>query len=216
MKTENYSLNTQTFERLIRENRIYVDKTEIIYNLVKPSGSFVYLLSRPRRFGKSLLISTLKSIFEEKKEYFKGLYIYDKIDWQTYPVIHISVTDIDFVNLGLGNAIQRRLNEIAKEYEIVLSTDTENLQFKELIQSLYKKYQAKVVILIDEYDKPITQGLEFDGVELAIKNRDWMKSFYSGLKDMDEYLRFIFITGISKFTTCTERSRSEVSIFKEV
>lgn len=208
MKIEKYSLNTQTFERLIQENRVYVDKTNLIYELVREGGEFVYFLSRPRRFGKSLLISTLKSIFEGKKEYFKGLYIYDKIDWQTYPVIHISMTDIDFVNLGLGKAIQRRLNEIAKEYEIVLNTDSENLQFKELIQSLYKKHQTKVVILIDEYDKPITQGLEFDGVELAIKNRDWMKSFYSGLKDMDEYLRFIFITGISKFT--------KVSIFSEL
>lgn len=208
MKEENYSLNTQTFERLIKENRIYVDKTELIHHLVRTTGSFVYFLSRPRRFGKSLLISTLKAIFEGKQALFKGLFIYDKIHWQEFPVIHISMTDIDFVKSGLEKALQRRLKEIATQNGINLMAETENLQFKELIKSLYEKYQQKVVILIDEYDKPITQGLEFDGVEMAINHRDLMKSFYSGLKDMDEYLRFIFITGISKFT--------KVSIFSEL
>ena len=208
MQTEQYSLNTQTFSRLIAENRIYVDKTELIYNLVKEGHEFIYFLSRPRRFGKSLLISTLKSIFEGEKELFKGLYIYDKINWKPYPVIHISMTDIDFTNLGLWKALEIRLHEIATEHEISLNAETENLQFKTLIKELYKKYQAKVVILIDEYDKPITHGLEFDSIALAVQNRDIMKSFYSGLKDMDDYLRFIFITGISKFT--------RVSIFSEL
>ena len=208
MTTENYSLNVQTFERLIHENRIYVDKTELISQLVREGGNFVYFLSRPRRFGKSLLISTLKAIFEGKKELFEGLYIYDKIKWKSFPVIHISMSDIDFIKLGLEEAIQKCLREIANEHEFQLLEETPNTQFKELIKKLTQKYQTQVVVLIDEYDKPITQGLEFDGVELAIKNRDIMKSFYSGMKDMDTFFRFIFITGISKFT--------RVSIFSEL
>ncbi len=208
MRRENYSLNTQTFERLITENRIYVDKTDLIYQLVRPSGSFVYFLSRPRRFGKSLLISTLKSIFEGKKELFKNLYIYDKIDWHSFPIIHLSFTKIGETKGDLENALLKTLSEIAKEHKIELSEKDVSLQFQALIKALHDKYQNKVVILIDEYDKPITQGLEFDGVELAIKNRDLIKHFYTGLKDLDEYIRFIFITGISKFT--------RVSIFSEL
>ena len=208
MTTENYSLGVQTFERLIDENRIYVDKTELICQLVQESQEFVYFFSRPRRFGKSLLISTLKTLFEGKKEYFKGLYIYDKIEWKKFPVIHISMTKIGGSKVGLENALSHELHSQAKAENIVLVEEELNLQFEELIASLSEKYASKVVILIDEYDKPITQGLEFDGVDLAIKNRDIMKNFYSGLKDMDNSIRFLFITGISKFT--------RVSIFSEL
>ena len=208
MKTENYSLGVQTFERLIDENRIYVDKTELICQLVQESQEFVYFFSRPRRFGKSLLISTLKTLFEGKKEYFKGLYIYDKIKWEKFPIIHLSMTKIGAEKDNLEQALKLALHDIAKKEGITLEKPFLSQLFEELISSLSKKYQSKVVILIDEYDKPITQGLEFDGVDLAIKNRDIMKNFYSGLKDMDNSIRFLFITGISKFT--------RVSIFSEL
>ncbi|MFN0202580.1 MAG: AAA family ATPase [Bacteroidia bacterium] len=207
MQTEKYSLGTQTFDRLIEENRIYVDKTELIYQLLQGS-SFVYFLSRPRRFGKSLLISTLKSIFEGKKENFKGLYIYDKIDWQAYPIIHLSMTRIGADNDNLLSALTNALTDRALEDKIELRKESLSQRFEELILALQSKYQQKVVILIDEYDKPITQGLEFDGVELAIKNRDILKTFYGSLKDLDNSIRFLFITGISKFT--------RVSIFSEL
>ncbi|MFN0202415.1 MAG: AAA family ATPase [Bacteroidia bacterium] len=207
MQTEKYSLGTQTFDRLIEEKRIYVDKTELIYQLMEGS-EFVYFLSRPRRFGKSLLISTLKSIFEGKKENFKGLYIYDKIDWQVYPVIHLSMTKIGADSDNLVSALTNALSERALEDDIELKNENLSQRFKELILALTSKYKQKVAILIDEYDKPITQGLEFDGVELAIKNRDIMKHFYGSLKDLDTSIRFLFITGISKFT--------KVSIFSEL
>ena len=184
MTTENYSLNVQTFERLIHENRIYVDKTELISQLVREGGNFVYFLSRPRRFGKSLLISTLKAIFEGKKELFEGLHIYDKIKWKSFPIIDLAMTKIGAEGDNLQSALQNALFDIAAKHEIQLKKKILSPLFQELIISLSEKYDSQVVILIDEYDKPITQGLEFDGVELAIKNRDIMKSFYSGLKDM--------------------------------
>lgn len=205
---ENYSLSSQTFSRLINENRIYVDKTDLIYELVKQASAVTYFLSRPRRFGKSLLITTLKSIFEGEQALFKGLFIYDKITWKRFPIIHLSMADIGFVNLGLEYALQHRLENKAKEEGIMLTETVYNLQFQELIIALHKKYGEQVVILIDEYDKPITHGLEAANSDLAIENRDIMKNFYSVLKDLDVHIRFLFITGISKFT--------KVSIFSEL
>lgn len=205
---ENYSLSSQTFSRLINENRIYVDKTDLLYELLKQASAVTYFLSRPRRFGKLLLINTLKSIFEGEQALFKGLFIYDKITWKRFPIIHLSMADIGFVNLGLEYALQHRLENKAKEEGIMLTETVYNLQFQELIIALHKKYGEQVVILIDEYDKPITHGLEAVNSDLAIENRDIMKNFYSVLKDLDVHIRFLFITGISKFT--------KVSIFSEL
>ena len=205
---EHYSLSSQTFSLLINEQRIYVDKTDLIYELVHEKSGRTYFLSRPRRFGKSLLITTLKSIFEGEQELFKGLFIHDKITWKRFPIIHLSMADIGFVNLGLEYALQHRLENKAKEEGIMLTETVYNLQFRELIIALHKKYGEQVVILIDEYDKPITHGLEAANSDLAIENRDIMKNFYSVLKDLDVHIRFLFITGISKFT--------KVSIFSEL
>lgn len=205
---EFYPVGIQSFPRLRREGRIYVDKTQHIYNLMKLSGSAVYFLSRPRRFGKSLLISTLKAAFEGKKELFEDLYIYDKISWEKFPVIHISMTDLGFPLVGLSKALQKRLKDIGKEYEIDLESENENHLFQELIKKLSHKYAKQVVILIDEYDKPITHGLEKKDVSVAEANQSIMKNFYGGLKDLDEHIRFLFITGIAKF--------AKVSIFSEL
>ncbi len=205
---ERYPVGVQSFSKIIENNAIYVDKTDRIYLLLKEETVANYFLSRPRRFGKSLLISTLKAIFQGKKELFKGLYIYDKIEWEEFPIIHLSMSDINFVDLGLKEALWRATYHIAQKEELVLPQDPQGSPLRELLAALYEKYQKRVVILVDEYDKPITHGLEANDSSLAEINRDVMKGFYAGLKDADEYIRFLFITGISKFV--------KVSIFSDL
>ena len=203
-----YSLHIQTFSRLREEKRIYVDKTELIYQLVREGNGSAYFLSRPRRFGKSLLISTLSAIFKGESSLFKGLWIADKIEWKSFPVIHLSMDKLDFITLGLEIALQKELIKVAESYEISLSNTTSKNIFEELIIALYEKYGQKVVILVDEYDAPITQYLERNNFDKAEENRDIIKNFYGILKPLDNYLRFTFITGITKFT--------KVSIFSEL
>ncbi len=206
--SENYPVGVQSFAELIRTNCIYVDKTPHIYSLLQKEGIKNYFLSRPRRFGKSLLISTIKAVFEGKKELFQGFYIYDKIEWESYPIIHLSMSDMNFVDLGLKEALSRSIKNIAKNENVFLPEYPQSSLLRELLELLYKKYQKKVVILIDEYDKPIIHGLEAGNSEVAEKNRDILKSFYAGLKDADDYLRFLFITGVSRF--------ARVSIFSDL
>ncbi len=205
---ENYPVGIQSFEKLIDTNSIYVDKTSQIYSLIQKEGINNYFLSRPRRFGKSLLISTFKAIFQGKKELFKGFYIYDKIDWQPFPVIHLSMSDINFVGLGLEKALYLTIKKMAEDDEMTLAVEFAKSPLRELLELLYEKYQKKVVILIDEYDKPIIHGLEAGNSDVAEANRDILKNFYAGLKDADEYIRFLFITGVSKF--------AKVSIFSDL
>ncbi len=192
----------QDFNKIITNNYLYVDKTQYIFNLIN-TGSY-YFLSRPRRFGKSLLISTMKEIFSGNKELFKDLWIYDKIEWEKFPVIKISFNEVAYKELGLTQAINYHIKEIAKEYNIVLNSTSISLNFKTLITELSE--QNKVVILIDEYDKPIIDYV--DDIEKAKGNRDILKNFYSILKDADANIRFLFITGVSKF--------SKVSIFSDL
>lgn len=202
---QKYPVGIQDFEKIRVENFLYVDKTEFVYNLANIGG--YYFLSRPRRFGKSLLISTLESLFLGKKELFGGLFIEDKWDWGvTYPIIRISFSNIGHKYLGLYEAIDKRLGEIASEHQIEYIATTIDQKFKELIEKLSAD-KGKVVVLIDEYDKPIIDFLG-DQTEKALENRDIMKSFYSVLKDADPHLKFVFITGVSKF--------SRVSIFSDL
>lgn len=203
-----YPIGIQHFAEIIENKAIYIDKTAFIYELIKQGSPKPYFLSRPRRFGKSLLISTLQEIFAGNKDLFKGLYIYDKIEWQKFPIIHISFVNIDIESLGLEQALIKHLITIGTQEKIELLNETAKSIFQELIQKLYSKYQKTVVILIDEYDKPITLGLEKGDFDLAEKNRDIMKTFYSILKDSGNLLRFLLITGISKF--------AKVSIFSEL
>jgi hypothetical protein len=195
-------IGIQTFRKLIKENYLYVDKTKDIYNLIL-QGSEYFFISRPRRFGKSLLVSTLKEIFSGNKDLFKGLWIYDKIEWEKYPVITIDFTKINYETpQKLDDSLKRFLDDIAEDLGFVLD---ERKNYKESFLELIKKLSTKgrVVVLIDEYDKPIIEFV--DNQDTAKQNRDILKAFYEVLKAADEYLKFVFITGVSKF--------SKVSIF---
>jgi len=190
-------IGRQTFSELIKANELYIDKTEIALDLIT---SYRYsFLSRPRRFGKSLFLSTLKEIFEANQEFFKGLYIYDKWDWTiSYPVITIDFNGDLRSPKSLENRIldsliynQQKLDVQCKKIEYYDSC------FSELIQKTYKKYNQKVVVLIDEYDKAILDNL--DQLQIANQNREILRSFYGILKGCDRYIKFVFIAGVSKF-----------------
>jgi len=187
------------FKKLREENFIYVDKTEYIYKLVKEGGGY-YFLSRPRRFGKSLLLSTIRYLFENQKYLFKDLYIYDKWNWnETYPVIRISFA-IDL--LKKEDYKKRITQELLKNYinnqlETFENPEDEVELFENLIINIYTKHKKKVVILIDEYDKPILDLIE--DIKQAEEVRKHLKAFYSVLKNLDEYIKFVLITGVSKF-----------------
>jgi len=195
-------IGIQEFSKLREGDFLYIDKTEHVYNLIN-SASY-YFLSRPRRFGKSLFLNTIKEVFKGNKELFEGLWIYDKIDWEEYPVIKISFSTVDYINLGLANAIDNMLSGIAKKYGVKLEQPSFSSRFGELIRKLSEN--KKVVILIDEYDKPIIDYI--DDIPQADKNRRILKSFYSVIKDSDDYIKFFFVTGVSKF--------SQVSIFSDL
>ncbi len=199
---KNLPIGIQEFKKLREGDFLYIDKTKFIYTLIN-SASY-YFLSRPRRFGKSLLLNTIKEIFFGNKELFEGLWIYDKIEWEKYPVIKISFSSIDYMHLGLRNAIDNMLNKMAKNYKITLEESSFSSKFEELIQKL--STDKKVVILIDEYDKPIIDYI--DDIPQAEENRKILKSFYSVIKDSDNYIKFFFVTGVSKF--------SQVSIFSDL
>jgi hypothetical protein len=194
------------FEDMIRGNFLYVDKTEYIWQLIRPAMG-LYFLSRPRRFGKSLLVSTLKAVFEGKKELFRGLALYDKpYDWQKYPIIHLSMADYGVVSDALQELpdyLMSKVRGIAKKYKIKLTSATPGLCLGELIDRLSARRQ--VVILVDEYDKPILGNLS-DANAAGILQ--CLKGFYSVLKDRNEAERLIFITGVSKF--------SHVSLFSDL
>jgi hypothetical protein len=192
-------IGIQTFERLREENYLYIDKTKEAYNLIE-SGSIFYFLSRPRRFGKSLFLSTLHSIFDAKKELFEGLYIYDKYDWsKKYPVIKISFSG----DLRSADALKQRIFNVLKRNQKDLDVEcafTEDFSgcMEELIKVTYEKYNQQVVVLIDEYDKAILDNL--DQMEVAQENREIIKGLYTVLKDSEPYLKFVFLTGVSKFS----------------
>jgi hypothetical protein len=202
---QKYPVGIQDFGEIRSNDYMYVDKTAFIYKLVD-EGKY-YFLSRPRRFGKSLFISTLESLFLAKKELFKGLYIEDKWNWeQVNPIIRISFSNIGHKEKGLSKAISDELDNIARKHGIQLTEEVISGKFKELIETL-SKTQGKVVVLIDEYDKPIIDYLG-DDTQKALENREIMKVFYSILKDADPHLKLVFITGVSKF--------SRVSIFSDL
>lgn len=195
-------LGIQTFKRIIEENYLYVDKTKDIYNLLTSDGIF-FFLSRPRRFGKSLLVTTLKEIFSGNKELFRNLWIYDKIEWKKYPVIHI---DFLGMNYSKGSELFEstffdKIKSIGIDYGIKLKSNDYKSAFKELITELSKI--EKVVILIDEYDKPIIEHIE--KIPLALENRNILKGFFEILKESEQNIKFAFLTGVSKF--------SKVSVF---
>jgi len=192
-------IGIQTYSRLREENYLYIDKTKEALELID-SGSVFYFLSRPRRFGKSLFLSTLKEIFEANKKIFEGLYIYDRYNWSiSYPVIKIDF----FGNLRTPKDLQRSIMGVLKENQdnlgvACIDTDSYDMCLRELIKSTYQKYNSQVVVLIDEYDKAILDNL--DQIEVAKANREIIKALYSVLKGSEEYIKFAFLTGVSKFS----------------
>jgi hypothetical protein len=192
-------IGIQTFSRLIEEDYIYIDKTKEVYELIK-SGAIYYFLSRPRRFGKSLFLDTLQEVFEGNQKLFEGLYIYDKWDWSVkYPVIKLSFAG----DLRSGSSLKKVILNLLKTNQKSLDVQCEEIEefgicFKELIEKVYEKYNQKVVVLVDEYDKAILDNL--DQIEVARENREIIKSLYTILKDTERYIKFAFLTGVSKFS----------------
>ena len=197
-------IGLQDFARLRKEDYLYVDKTELLYQLA--TGGVYYFLSRPRRFGKSLLVSTLSELFQGNQTLFEGLWIHDHWDWQqTNPIIHLSLNSLGYKEVGLERALTLRLNKIAAQYGLTLQSEANALRLQELIERLHASF-GQAVVLIDEYDKPILDYL--DDLPRAQAHRELLKSFFSVLKDADPHLRFVLLTGVSKF--------SRVSIFSEL
>jgi Predicted AAA-ATPase/PD-(D/E)XK nuclease superfamily len=193
------STGIQDFRDLRESNCIYVDKTQLIHTLVTQGK--MYFLSRPRRFGKSLIVSTLMELFKGSHELFTGTWIEPHWDWtKQFPVIHISFSSIDYEQKGLIYGITKELLVLYDNFSIPVPDD-ESIKglFNNLIKKVYAKH-GKVVILIDEYDKPIIDYLEFHKIEQAKTNQEILATFYAGLKDCGGFMRLLFITGVSKFT----------------
>jgi len=193
-------------KKIIEENFCYVDKTKFIKDMVDDRQRY-YFLSRPRRFGKSLLVDTMRAIFAGEKELFKGLYIEKNWDWSVkYPVIKISFGGGTVNNSEqLNQSIDYTLRQNAEDYQVELLETYIPKKFNELIKKLNEKYKQDVVILIDEYDKPILDNLTEKKVEEIKKE---LAGFYSVLKDASKYIKFVFLTGVSKF--------SKTSIFSKL
>jgi len=194
------------FKELRTENCCYVDKTPFVRMLCDDHSKF-WFLSRPRRFGKSLFLDTIRAAFAGEKELFKGLYLENSWDWKVkYPVVTISFGSGTVESKGeLSKTFNEKLNAQAEEHDILLYNETLPGRFNELIRKLHKKFSLGVVVLVDEYDKPLLDNLTKDTAEDL---REGLSSFYSVLKDADRYLKFVFLTGVSKF--------SKTSIFSKL
>ena len=210
-----YPIGIQTFSNIIQDGYVYVDKTDMVYSLAN-SGK-VFFLSRPRRFGKSLLISTLKSYFLGHKELFKGLKI-DALEkeWNVYPVFHLSFGTSNFTKLGtLEAVILDYIESFEKIYGRTTNSDDYAIRFKHVIKSAHERTGQRAVVLVDEYDKPLLDVMDNktlyyqndNGEKIAYEthNRDILKGFYGAFKDADEDLKFVMLTGVTKF--------SQVSVF---
>lgn len=201
-----YPIGIQNFEKIRKEGFLYIDKTELIYQLVK-TGNY-YFLSRPRRFGKSLLLSTLEAYFMGKKELFEGLAI-EKLEkeWIQYPIIHLDLNAKKFdAEEDLIRLVDRQLLVYEAKYGSSSADQTIDDRFFTLIRLAYEKTGQRVVILIDEYDKPMLQTL--DNERLQQDYRDTLKAFYGVMKSMDGYIKFAFLTGVTKF--------GKVSVFSDL
>ena len=202
-----YPIGRQNFENLRNEGYVYVDKTALIYKLVK-EGS-VYFLSRPRRFGKSLLLSTLEAYFCGKKELFKDLAIEQlEKEWNKYPVLHMDLNAEKYNSIGeLENIISTYLREWEEKYDSKEADNTSlSLRFRAVIRAAKEKTGRGVAVLIDEYDKPILQAIGNPSLQEQFRNT--LKAFYGVLKSADADLKFALLTGVTKF--------SKVSVFSDL
>ncbi|MDR2362383.1 MAG: AAA family ATPase, partial [Prevotellaceae bacterium] len=199
-------IGIQDFEDLRTNNYLYVDKTAYIYQLAT-SGK-PYFLSRPRRFGKSLFLSTLKAYFLGKKELFDGLAIAElEKEWVEYPVIYIDFNLGMCLDVGmLYETLLYNVKTSSEQLGILIEEKTPSVLFSKLIRSAYERTGHKVVVLVDEYDKPLLNTMNKPAVNDVM--RDVLKSFYGVLKSADPYLRFVFLTSVTKF--------SKVSIFSDL
>ncbi|MCR5644282.1 MAG: ATP-binding protein [Prevotella sp.] len=210
-----YPIGIQSFEKIRKGGYVYVDKTDLVYKMVQ---GHIYFLARPRRFGKSLLVSTLKAYFEGRKDLFEGLKMMElETEWSQYPVMKFdfSIGQMNKEN-GLRDYLLTEMYSIEKEYDIQPVQSAESgkpsldvgLRFNHLIKELHEKTGQQVVVLIDEYDKPLLDLLETgnpDDEKQLIANRELLKGFFSVFKAADDHLRFVLLTGITKF--------SQVSMF---
>ena len=199
-------IGIQSFEDIRRDNYVYVDKTEIVYRLATMGKP--YFLSRPRRFGKSLLISTLEAYFLGKKDLFKGLAI-EKLeqDWVTYPVLHLDLNAEKYDSPeALNKMLELHLNRWEDTYGKREGEATLSGRFANIIRQANQQTGRQVVVLIDEYDKPLLQALGKE--ELLDAYRSTLKAFYGVLKSADPFLKFVFLTGVTKF--------AQVSVFSDL
>lgn len=192
-----YPVGIQSFEKLRKNGFLYVDKTELIYKLV--TGNEYYFLSRPRRFGKSLMLSTLEALFEGKRELFKGLAI-DSLEWEweKYPVIHLDFNGELYSSKGaLSLFLDASVRKLERKSGIENPYGSISMRFRDVIERLHVASGKPVVILIDEYDKPLLDTLHDDDAKEG--NRELLQAFYSVLKTMDRHIRFVMLTGVSRF-----------------
>ena len=192
-----YPIGIQSFEKLRKGGFVYVDKTELLYNLTQ-RGQYIFL-SRPRRFGKSLILSTIEAYFEGRKDLFEGLAIADlEKDWKALPVIHVDLNTGDYETVdGLLNRLDKTLTEQEKKHGQKKASNDSGLRFEFLIKNIYESTGDKVVVLIDEYDKPLLETIRTP--ELQEKMRNKLRDFYSVLKTCDDYIQFAMLTGVTKF-----------------
>ena len=200
-----YPIGIQSFDKIIEDGFLYIDKTDLVYRLTHEGN--IYFLSRPRRFGKSLLVSTLKNYYLGRKELFKGLKI-DSLekDWKVYPVFHIDFNGEDFTQKGI---LQRLIDSYIStwEHEMGIVTDTDiptGFRFRRVLEAAHNMTGLRAVVLVDEYDKPMLDVMDVDK-SLEEEHRNILKGFYSVFKGADEHLQFVFLTGVTKF--------SQVSVF---
>ncbi len=209
-----YPIGIQSFENIIEDGFVYVDKTDLVYSLANEGK--VYFLSRPRRFGKSLLVSTLKCYFEGRKELFEGLKMEAlEKDWKVYPVIRIDFNCDDFTRVNaLEGALNSIVTKLERQYHVeVIDGTSIGRRFQDVIAEIHRQTGMRVVVLVDEYDKPLLDAMgmtchvDYQGMEISLEeyNRNTLKSFYSTFKAADADLRFVFLTGVTKF--------SQVSVF---
>ena len=206
MSNKIYPIGIQNFEKIRQDGYFYVDKTALMYQMVK-TGSY-YFLSRPRRFGKSLLISTLEAYFQGKKELFTGLMV-EKLekDWIEHPILHLDLNIEKYDALeSLDNILDKSLTAWEKLYGAEPSERSFSLRFAGIIERACQKTGQRVVILVDEYDKPMLQAIGNE--DLQKQFRDTLKPFYGALKTMDGCIKFALLTGVTKF--------GKVSVFSDL
>lgn len=200
-----YPIGIQSFDRIIEDGYVYVDKTDLIYHLTH-EGS-IYFLSRPRRFGKSLLVSTLENYYLGRKELFQGLAMEQlEKEWNVHPVFHIDFNSSDFTK---EHVLEERLRDYVQKWEREYAVQANErldvgARFQDVLEAAHKQTGRRAVVLVDEYDKPVLDVLDRDG-KLEEQHRDTLKAFYSVFKGADRHLQFVLLTGVTKF--------SQVSVF---